>query len=95
MWDNIFPRSGKNLRMFSLGLKAYDLGDYQDNCKKIPIYFITAISGSEVEDFLGLEDEDFLNETNSDVYILKPFNLEDFEIILDLLNYSKPEMQEA
>ena len=39
--------------------------------KKIPIYFLTAISGSEV--------------TKSDRVILKPFNFADFEVILDIL----------
>jgi len=55
--------------------------------KKIPIYFLTAISGSEVENFP--------DRTDSDGYILKPFNLADLEVILDILNCFKPEMQEA
>ena len=46
--------------------------------KKIPIYFLTAISGSEVERHL--------DETRADGYILKPFNFSDFEIIFDILN---------
>lgn len=46
--------------------------------KKIPVYFLTAISGSEVEKHL--------KETKADGYILKPFNFADFEIILKILN---------
>ncbi|MFX1591038.1 MAG: response regulator [Promethearchaeota archaeon] len=46
--------------------------------KKIPIYFLTAISGSEVERHL--------DETRADGYILKPFNFSDFEIIFEILN---------
>ena len=46
--------------------------------QKIPIYFLTAISGSEVERHL--------NETRADGYILKPFNFSDFEIIFEILN---------
>jgi len=56
-------------------------------CKKIPIYFLTAISGSEVESFP--------DRTDSDGYILKPFNLADLEVILDIINCFKPEMQET
>jgi len=54
---------------------------------KIPIYFLTAINGSEVEDIL--------KETKVDGYILKPFNLADLEVVLDILNSFKPEMQVA
>lgn len=46
--------------------------------KKIPVYFLTAISGSEVENHL--------EETKADGYILKPFNFSDFEVIFDILN---------
>lgn len=46
--------------------------------KKIPIYFLTAISGSEVERHL--------DDTKADGYILKPFNFSDFEIIFEILN---------
>jgi len=46
--------------------------------KKIPVYFLTAISGSEVEKHL--------KETKADGYILKPFNFADFEVILKILN---------
>jgi len=63
-----------------------DLSGY-DICKtiksdkeysKIPVYFLTAISSSEVEKHLV--------ETRADGYILKPFNFSDFEIIFDILN---------
>jgi len=47
--------------------------------KNIPVYFLTAIAGSEVEK--NLED------TKADGYILKPFKLADFEIIFDILNH--------
>lgn len=47
---------------------------YQD----IPVYYLTAISGSEVES--RLED------TKADGYILKPFNFTDFDILFKLLN---------
>jgi len=46
--------------------------------KKIPVYFLTAISGSEVEKHL--------KDTKADGYILKPFNFADFEVIFDILN---------
>ena len=46
--------------------------------KKIPVYFLTAISGSEVEKHL--------EETKANGYILKPFNFSDFEVIFDILN---------
>ena len=58
-----------------------------EKCKEIPIYFLTAMSGSEVEDYL--------NETKSEGYILKPFNFTDFGVIFDILNCFKPEKQEA
>ncbi|MFW9770546.1 MAG: response regulator [Candidatus Thorarchaeota archaeon] len=46
--------------------------------KKIPTFFLTAISGSEVEKHL--------KETKADGYILKPFNFSDFRVIFDILN---------
>ena len=45
--------------------------------RKIPTFFLTAISGSEVEKHL--------KETNADGYILKPFNFSDFGIIFEIL----------
>jgi CheY-like chemotaxis protein len=48
--------------------------------KNIPVYFLTAIAGSEVEKNL--------DETNADGYILKPFNFADFEVIFDILKSS-------
>ena len=60
-----------------------DISGY-DICKKIksinedlPVYFLTAISESEVESHI--------NETGADGYILKPFNFTDFNKILDIL----------
>jgi len=52
-----------------------------NNLKKIPIFFLTAISGSEVEKHL--------KETKADGYILKPFNLSDFEVIFEILKSFK------
>jgi CheY-like chemotaxis protein len=49
--------------------------------KNIPVYFLTAIAGSEVEKNL--------EETSADGYILKPFNFNDFEIIFDILKGKK------
>ncbi|KKK44156.1 hypothetical protein LCGC14_0604330 [marine sediment metagenome] len=46
--------------------------------KNIPVYFLTAIAGSEVEKNLP--------ETKADGYILKPFNFSDFEVIFKILN---------
>lgn len=61
-----------------------DISGY-DICKKIkskkedlPIYFLTAISESEVESHI--------NDTGADGYILKPFNFTDFDKILDILS---------
>lgn len=45
--------------------------------KNIPVYFLTAIAGSEVEKNLA--------ETKADGYILKPFNFSDFEVIFDII----------
>ncbi len=46
--------------------------------KKIPVYFLTAISASEIKKRL--------NETLADGYILKPFNFSDFNVIFEILN---------
>ncbi len=63
-----------------------DLSGY-DICKtiksdnewaSIPVYFLTAIAGSEVEKNL--------KDTNANGYILKPFNFSDFEVIFNILN---------
>jgi len=43
----------------------------------IPLYYLTAIAGSEVEKNL--------KDTKADGYILKPFNFSDFEVIFDIL----------
>jgi CheY-like chemotaxis protein len=65
-----------------------DLSGY-DICKtiksnknwiNIPVYFLTAIAGPEVEKNL--------KNTKADGYILKPFNLTDFEVILEIMNKS-------
>ena len=48
--------------------------------KDTPIYFLTAISGSEVAKHL--------KETGADGYILKPFDLSDFDEIFNILNRS-------
>ncbi len=62
-----------------------DLSGY-DICKTIksdkewadiPLFFLTAIAGSEVEKNL--------KDTKADGYILKPFNFSDFEVIFDVL----------
>ncbi len=62
-----------------------DLSGY-DICKtiksdkewsNIPLFFLTAIAGSEVEKNL--------KDTKADGYILKPFNFSDFEMIFDVL----------
>ncbi|MHA1197601.1 MAG: response regulator [Promethearchaeota archaeon] len=49
--------------------------------KDIPIYFLTAISATEVKKNL--------KETKADGYILKPFNFSDFEIIFHVLKNQK------
>ena len=46
--------------------------------KNIPVYFLTAISESEVK-------KNF-KKYGADGYILKPFNFSDFDIIFDILN---------
>ena len=45
--------------------------------KSIPLYYLTAIPGTEVEKNI--------EETGADGYILKPFDLSDFEPILNKL----------
>jgi len=49
--------------------------------KNIPVFFLTAISGSEVDKHLA--------ETEADGYILEPFNFSDFDGILEQLNLQK------
>jgi len=46
--------------------------------KKIPVFFLTAISASEVKKNL--------RNSLADGYILKPFNFSDFSIIFEILN---------
>jgi len=75
-------------KMILLDIILPDLSGY-DICKtiksdkewaNIPVFFLTAISGSEVEKNL--------DDTKADGYILKPFNFSDFEIIFDILKKS-------
>ncbi len=47
----------------------------------IPVFFLTAMTGSEVEENL--------KETGADGYILKPFNLSDFEKIFKIIETRK------
>ena len=72
-------------KLILLDIILPDLSGY-DICKtiksdkewsSIPVFFLTAIAGSEVEK--NLED------TNADGYILKPFNFSDFEVVFDIL----------
>ncbi|MFX1256469.1 MAG: response regulator [Promethearchaeota archaeon] len=59
-------------------LSGYDLCKIIKSDKKfknIPIYFLTAIPGSEVEKKL--------EETKADGYILKPFDFSDFDVIFE------------
>ncbi|MHA2038339.1 MAG: response regulator [Promethearchaeota archaeon] len=51
--------------------------------KNIPVFFLTAIAGSEVQKNL--------EETKADGYILKPFNFSDFEVIFDILKDKRKE----
>ncbi|MFX1390791.1 MAG: response regulator [Promethearchaeota archaeon] len=76
-------------KLILLDIILPDLSGY-DICKtiksdkewaNIPLFFLTAISGGEVEKNL--------KETKADGYILKPFNFSDFEIIFDILNKKK------
>lgn len=46
--------------------------------KKIPVFFLTAISESEVKKNY--------RKSGADGYILKPFNFSDFDVIFDILN---------
>jgi len=46
--------------------------------KKIPVFFLTAISASEVKKHL--------QKSLADGYILKPFNFSDFDVIFEILN---------
>ncbi len=75
-------------KLILLDIILPDLSGY-DVCKtikskkewtNIPLYFLTAIAGSEVEKNL--------KETKADGYILKPFNFSDFGVIFDILNKS-------
>ncbi|MFX1256470.1 MAG: response regulator [Promethearchaeota archaeon] len=72
-------------KLILLDIILPDLSGY-DICKTIksdkefqstPVYFLTAISGSEVEKQL--------EETGANGYILKPFNFSDFDILNDIL----------
>ena len=72
-------------KLILLDIILPDLSGY-DICKtiksdkewsNIPLYFLTAIAGSEVEKNL--------EETKANGYILKPFNFSDFEVIFDIL----------
>ncbi len=76
-------------RLILLDIILPDLNGY-DICKiikadkeysDIPVYFLTAIAGSEVEKNL--------DETRADGYILKPFNFSDFEPIIKILETIK------
>jgi CheY-like chemotaxis protein len=61
-------------------LSGYDICKIIKSDKKwanIPVFFLTAIAGSEVEKNL--------KDTKADGYILKPFNFSDFEIIFQIL----------
>ncbi|MFW9894624.1 MAG: DNA-binding response regulator, partial [Candidatus Thorarchaeota archaeon] len=53
--------------------------------KNIPVYFLTAIAGSEVEKNL--------EETKADGYILKPFNFTDFEVIFKILEENRKNLK--
>ncbi|MFX1379377.1 MAG: response regulator [Promethearchaeota archaeon] len=77
-----------NPKVILLDIILPDLSGY-DICKtiksdnewsNIPLFFLTAIAGSEVEKKLP--------ETKADGYILKPFNFSDFEVIFDILKKS-------
>lgn len=76
-------------KLILLDIILPDLSGY-DICKtiksdkewsNIPLYFLTAIAGSEVEKNL--------EETKANGYILKPFNFSDFEVIFDILKSEK------
>ncbi|MFX1411784.1 MAG: response regulator [Promethearchaeota archaeon] len=57
------------------GYEICDMIKKDKKFKDIPVYFLTAIPGSEVEKNLG----------NADGYILKPFDFSDFEIVFKYL----------
>ena len=63
------------------GYDIYKVIKSDKQYKEIPIFFLTASSGSEVK-----------NYTNENI-ILKPFNFSDFEVILNILKGFKPEKQ--
>ncbi len=76
-------------KLILLDIILPDLSGY-DICKtiksdkewsNIPLYFLTAIAGSEVEKNL--------EKTKANGYILKPFNFSDFEVIFDILKSKK------
>ena len=48
-----------------------------EDFKEIPLFYVTALQGEEVEQYLA--------PTGADGYILKPFEFSDFEPILDIL----------
>ena len=48
-----------------------------DKLKNIPVYYITAVPETEVHNKMS--------ETKADGYFLKPFNISDFNILLDYL----------
>lgn len=57
------------------GYEICDMIKKDKKFKDIPVYFLTAIPGSEVEKNIG----------NADGYILKPFDFSDFEVIFQYL----------
>ncbi len=76
-------------KLILLDIILPDLSGY-DICKTIksdpeykvlPVFYLTAISGSEVEKKL--------EETGADGFILKPFNFSDFDILSDILTKEK------
>ena len=69
------------------GFEIYKKIKSDEKYKEIPIYFLTAMSSLEVENFPERID--------LDGYILKPFDLTDFEVILEILNCCRSEIQEA
>jgi len=62
-------------------LSGYDICQTiktDNSFKKIPVFFLTAISATEIKNRLS--------ETLADGYILKPFNFSDFNVIFEILN---------
>ena len=62
-------------------LSGYDICQTiktDNSYKKIPVFFLTAISATEIKKRL--------NDTLADGYILKPFNFSDFNVIFEILN---------